>query len=146
MDNPRHLCETVPRDSSANRQLLAEMMEELQTNQAVLKGMLKWYGVFAFTGGAVPSGQCEVAAVKSYLERPFATDSISTGEVDSYRHLIESIMMPTAALPESPRTLRCRKQITATFEKTASQINILGRRFESALMMRSTSVLGKAKV
>jgi hypothetical protein len=116
------------------------MRLELQTNQAVLKGLLNWYGVFAFTGGAIPSGQCELAAVNSYLKRPFATDCISTEEVERYRCLIESIMIPGAGIPARPRTLRGRKQIADAFGRAASEIQSLGSRFESALMIRGQSV------
>jgi hypothetical protein len=146
MDSPRPLCETVPRAPSAKRQLLAEMMEGLQTNQAVLKGMLNWYGVFAFTGGAVPSGQCEVVAINSYLKSPFATAYISTEEIERYRYLIESMMMPTVGVPARPRTLRCRKQIADAFSQRSSEIHTLGNRLESALTMRDQLVPAQAKV
>jgi hypothetical protein len=92
--------------------------------------------VFAFTGGAVPSGHCELAAVNAYLERPFATDCISTEEVKRYRSLIESIMMPGAAVPARPRTLRGRKQIADAFGRAAAEIRTLASALESALLTR----------
>jgi len=121
--------------------LKARMSLELKTNQAVLDGLLNCYGVFAFTGGAVPSGHCDLAATDSYLERPFATDRISTEEVKRYRCLIESIMIHREGIPARPRTLRCRKQIADTFKQVASEIQNLGSRFELALMVRGRSVL-----
>jgi hypothetical protein len=116
------------------------MRLELQTNQTVLNGLLKGYGVFAFTGGAVPSGRCELTAIDSYLERPFATDCISTKEVKRYRHLTEAIMIPRAGIPARPRTLRCREQIADAFGRAASEIQTLGSRLELALMTRGQSV------
>ena len=67
-----------------HRVALAEMLQELQANQAGLKRLQDPYGVFVFTGGALPSGPFELLAVNSYLARPFATDRISTGEVQRY--------------------------------------------------------------
>jgi hypothetical protein len=140
MDNANHFCETDPGESSANRQQSAGIKLELQTNQSVLNGLLNWYSVFAFTGGAVPSGHCELAAVNSYLDHPFATDCILTGEVERYRCLIESIMMPQAGIPVRPRTLRGRKQIADAFGRTAAEIEALGNRFAAALTARGPSV------
>ena len=65
MDDAKHVCETVPGESPANRQQLAGLSLELKTNQAVLDGLLNCYSVFAFTGGSVPSGQCELVAINS---------------------------------------------------------------------------------
>ena len=141
MDYAKHLCDTVPGESPANRQQLAGLSLELKTNQIVVDGMLNWFSVFAFTGGSVASGQCELAAVNSYLELPFATDCISTEEVERYRSLIESIMIHREGIPARPRTLRCRKQIADTFKQVASEIQNLGSRFELALMVRGRSVL-----
>jgi hypothetical protein len=140
MDDAKHVSETSPGESPVGRQRSAKLRLELQTNQFVLDGLLKWYSVFAFTGGTLPSGQCELAAVNAYLERPFATDCISTEEVKRYRSLIESVMMPTAGIPARPRTLRGRKQIADAFGWVASEIQGLGSRFESALMIQGQSV------
>ena len=60
---PKHAGGTEPGKSPASRQSSAGMRSELQTNQTVLAGLSNWYSVFAFTGGAVPSGHCELAAV-----------------------------------------------------------------------------------
>ncbi len=140
MDDANHFCETDPGESPANRQQSAGIKLELQTNQSVLNGLLNWYSVFAFTGGAVPSGHCELAAVNSYLDHPFAADCILTGEVERYRCLIESIMMPQAGIPVRPRTLRGRKQIADAFGRTAAEIEALGNRFAAALTARGPSV------
>ncbi len=140
MDDAKRGGETQPGQSPASRQRSAGMKLELQTNQSVLNGLLNWYSVFAFMGGAVPSGHCELAAVNSYLERPFATDCISTGDAARYRCLIESIMMPKAGMPARPRTLRGRKQMADAFGRTAAEIQVLGSTFESALSIRGQSV------
>ncbi len=141
MDDAKYLRETAPDESAAGRQQSAGMRLELQTNQADLDGLSNWYSVFAFTGGAVPSGRFELLAIKSYLERPFATDCISTEEVEHYRYLIESIMIPGAGVPPRPRTLRGRKQIADSFGRAASEIRSLGGRFESALMVQGQPIL-----
>jgi len=140
MDGVKHFFETVPSESTASRQQSDGLRLELQSNQAVLGGLLNWYSVFAFTGGAVPSGHCELAATNSYLAFPFATDCISTKEIERYRYLIESIMIPREGLPPRPRTLWGRKQIADEFGRTASEIQSLGSRLELALMTRSQSV------
>ncbi len=140
MDDAKHLCEKVPGESTASRQQSDGLRLELQANQAVLDGLLNWYGVFAFTGGTVPSGRCELEAIDFYLEHPFATDCISTAEVQYYRYLIESIMIPRQVLPPRPRTLRGRKRIADAFGRAASEIRSLGSRFESALMIWGQSV------
>ncbi len=145
MDDATHLCETVPSESSARWQQSAGMRLELQANQTVLEGLLNWYSVFVFTGGTVPSGRCELAAINSYLERPFATDCIATEEAKRYRCLIESIMMPEAGIPPPPRTLRGRMQIADTFGRTAAEIQSLGGKLKSALMIWGPRVSVAAK-
>ena len=135
MDDAKHLRETVPGEPSAGRQQSAGMRLELRTNRAVLDRLANGYSVFAFTGGTVPSGRFELLAIKSYLERPFATDCISTEEVEHYRYLIESIMIPGKGVPPRPRTLPGRKQIADSFDRAAAEIRSLGNRFESALMV-----------
>ncbi len=140
MDDLNHAAGTQPGESAGSRQARAGMRSELQTNQTVVDGLSNWYSVFAFTGGAVPSGHCELAAVNSYLDRPFATDCISTEDVARYRSLIESIMMPKAGIPARPRTLRGRKLLADAFGQAAAEIRTLGNRFESALSTGGQSV------
>jgi hypothetical protein len=140
MDDAKHFYEPDPGESPARRKQSAGMRLELQANQAVLDGLLNWYSVFAFTGGNVPSGRCELAAINSYLELPSATDCISTEEVKRYRYLIESIMIRREGIPTRPRTLRCRKQIADAFGREASEIQSLGSRLKSALTIEGQSV------
>jgi len=140
MDDAKHVNETNPGELQARQQQSAGLSLELQTNQTVLDGLLNWYSVFAFTGGTVPSGRCELPATNSYLELPFATDCISTEEVKRYRYLIESIMIPMERIPPRPRTLRCRKQMSDAFGQAALEIQDLGSRLESALMIQGQSV------
>ena len=134
MDSVEHLCEQTPAESPAYRQRSAGLNLELQANQSVLERLLHCYSVFAFTGGTIPSGQCDLAATDSYLESPFATNRISTEEVKRYRYLIESIRRPTPGVSERPRTLRGRKRIADALGRAVSEIRSLGSRFESALM------------
>jgi hypothetical protein len=133
MDDPNRAGATQSDHSAGDRQPSAGMRSELQTNQTVLDGLSNWYSVFAFTGGAVPSGLCQLTAVNSYLARPFATDCISTEDVVRYRGLIESIMTPKAGISAGPRTFRGRKQIADAFGRVAAEIRTLGSKFESAL-------------
>ena len=140
MDDANHVCETDPGESPANRQGLAGMRLELQTNQIVLEGLSNWYSVFAFTGGSIPSGRCELVAINSYLERPFASDCISKEDVEHYRCLIESITVPREGIPPRPRTLRGRKQIADAFDRTVLEVQALGSKLELALMIRGQSL------
>jgi len=140
MDDAKHFYEPDPGESPARRKQSAGMRLELQANQAVLDGLLNWYSVFAFTGGTVPSGRCELVAINSYLKLPFATGCISTEEVEHYRSLIESIMIPRKEISPRPRTLRCRKQMSDAFGQAASEIQSLGNRLELALMVQGQSV------
>ena len=54
-------------------QLLA-MILELGTNRIILDGLVSRYGVFLFTGGVVRREPWGLAALGSYLQRPFAAD------------------------------------------------------------------------
>ena len=72
-------------------------------------------------------------AMISYLERPFATDGISTGEVERYGHLVEAIMELGQGIAAGPRTLRCRHEIADMFGQASSEIRTLGSTLESAL-------------
>jgi len=140
MDDVKHVCETNSCESPTRRQRSAELNLELRANQTVVDGLLNWYSVFAFTGGSVPSGRCDLAATDSYLERPFVIDRISTEDVKRYRYLIESIMVPPEGISPRPRTLHGRKQIADAFGQAASEIRSLGSRFESALMIKGRAV------
>jgi hypothetical protein len=140
MDDAKFLCETAPVESPAGRQQSAAMILELQAHQAVLNGLSNWYSVFAFTGGMVPSGRCELVAINAYLECPFAADCISTEEVKHYRRLIKSIMIPREGVDTRPRTRRDRRQIADSFGRAAAEIRSMGSRFESALVVQGQPV------
>jgi hypothetical protein len=117
-----------------HRGQLIGMILELQANQATLDELVHWHGVFAFTGGDIPKGRWCLVAVTSYLERPFATDCISTGEVERYGHLAEAIMELGQGIETGPRTLRCRHRIADTFRQASSEIRTLGTTLESAFI------------
>lgn len=116
-----------------HREQLTGMMLELQANQVALKRLRGWYGVFVFTGGGVPNGQCDLLAIASYLEHPFAADRISFGEVERYRNLVEATMEPRQDVAAGPRTLRCRKELGDAFDRASSEIQTLETALESAL-------------
>jgi hypothetical protein len=120
-----------------DRMQLADMIRELRTNQMTLNQLVDWYGVFLFTGGDVPRKQCDLVAITSYLERPFATDRISTGEVKRYGQLVETLMeLGRALVPPGPKTLRCRKDMADGFDRVFSEIRTLGGMLESTLTTR----------
>jgi hypothetical protein len=114
-------------------QQLTEMLRELRANHVALKGLRDWYGVFVFTGGDVPSGRCDLLAMASYLERPFAADRISTGEVERYRQLIDATMQPKQDVSARPRTLRCRTDLGDAFDRAFSEIQTLEAALEPVL-------------
>ncbi len=123
----------VPADVRNYREQLTGMMLELQANQAILKELLNWCGVFVFTGGDVPRGRCGLVAINSYLERPFAADRISTRELERYRHSVGAIMELGHGLAAGPRTLRCRKDIGDAFSRASSEIQTLETALGSAM-------------
>jgi hypothetical protein len=118
--------------SQNHRTELAAMILELETNRAILDGLASWYGVFVFTGGAVPTAQWDIAAITSYLEHPFAADSISTADIDRYRIVAEAISESGHA-GVGPRTLRCRRDLGDRFGRAASEIRGLTNTLEAAV-------------
>jgi hypothetical protein len=122
------------------------LIQELQTNQAALKKLANWYGTFVFTGGDVPSGQCDLVAINSYLERPSAADRIPTRAVERYQRLVGEIMELGLGFAPGPRTLRCRKGIGDAFRRVSSQIQSLGSALKSALTSRAQSSLENQSV
>jgi hypothetical protein len=140
MDDAKHIGETDTGQPPADWQRSAGLNVELHANQTVVDGLSNGYSVFAFTGGAIPSGQCELAAVNAYIACPFATNCISTEDVERYQFLVKSIMIPGEGISPRPRSLRGRKQIADAFSRAASEIQSLGGRFESALMIQDQSV------
>jgi len=125
---------TTPAKLRKDREQLLAMVRELQNNQTTLNELLNWYAVFLFTGGDVPRGQCDLAAMTSYRKRPFAADRISAAEVDRYRHLVQTLMELGQEIgAPGPRTLRCRHEMADTFSRMSSEIRALGTTLESAL-------------
>ncbi|HLJ11563.1 MAG TPA: hypothetical protein VKU82_10255 [Planctomycetaceae bacterium] len=122
-------------ESRQGREQLAAMIRELQINRVLLEGLLHRYRVFRFTGGSVPSGPRNLAALTSYLKCPFACDRISPVAIERYRHLTETIMNSGQAIKGDgrPRSLRCRYDITARFDRDYSEILPLGSTIESAM-------------
>ena len=123
----------MPVKSGKHGEQLTRMILELQGNQAALKRMRDWYGVFVFTGGAVPRGRYDLQAIASYLERPFAADRISVGEVERYRYLVEVTMQPGQDVTAGPKTLRYRKDLGDVFDQASAEIQTLGIALESVL-------------
>jgi hypothetical protein len=112
--------------SRNHREELAAMTLEFETNRTVLDGLTDRYGVFVFTGGAVPTARWDLAAMTTYLEHPCAADRISTGEIDRYRNAAGAIdELGGAAAGAGPRTLRCRHDIGDRFGRAASEIRVL---------------------
>lgn len=112
---------------------LAAMLVELQTNRGLLDGLTRWYGLFVFTGGNVPTAQWNLAATTSRLEHPLAADYLLTAELQRYRHLIQTF----GELGQSgarPRTLRCRYEMGHNFRQAASEMRILTDALESSVM------------
>jgi hypothetical protein len=115
----------MPADPGKHQEQLTGMMLDLHANQAALKSLGDWYGVFVFTGGNVPSGRSNLVAISSYLKRPFAIDRISVEEVERYRHLVETILQPEVAVAPRPRTLRCRKDLGDGVDRALAEIQTL---------------------
>lgn len=129
---------TLPAELRKDRCLLTAMILELHTNLAALDELANRYGLFVFTGGDLPRGRCGLVATTVYLERPFATDRISTAEVERYRHSVQTLMeLGPAIVAPRPRTLRCRHDITDTFRRLASEIRTVGSTLESTLTQLS---------
>ena len=133
----------LPAELRKYRALLTAMILELQTNQAALDELANWYGVFVFTGGDVPRGRCGLVATTSYLEHPFATDRISTADVDRYQHSVQTLTELGQGIAASrPKTLRCRHDMGVAFGRVSSEIRALGTALESAF----TKLLRKLNV
>ncbi len=116
-----------------DREELAAMLLELQTNRGILAGVTSWYGLFVFTGGDVPTAQWNLAAITSYLEHPLATGCLLTSEIQRYRRLVQTL----GGLGQSgtrPRTLRCRYEMGHKFQQAASEIRALTDALESSVM------------
>ena len=133
----------MPADVRNRRKALSAMILELQNNRITLTGLLSRYGVFLFTGGDVPRGRWDLAAISTYLERPFAGDRISTAEAERYRHLAGAIEDLGQASAAGARTLRCRHDIGDMFGRESSEIRALGSTLESAMTKLVTELGGE---
>jgi hypothetical protein len=120
---------TIPTDMQDRREALLAMRRELQCNRILLKGMRSRYGVFLFTGGDIPRAPCELAAITSYLDQPFAAEHIPIAEVDRYRSLAETLIQQGQTPSPRPRPLPCRRELTDAFNRLSSEMEVL----ESAL-------------
>lgn len=110
------------------------MLQELRINRDILNGLSKYYAKFRFTGGKVSAEPWNLAAITSYLNRPFAPEGISTAEAGRYRQLAEGIMEleKSVAIP-GPKSLRSRIGIAETFGRASAEIRALASTLESAL-------------
>lgn len=117
-----------------DREELAAMLLELQTNQGILDRLTRWYGLFVFTGGDVPTAQWNLAALTSHLEHPPATDCLVASEIQHYRRLIQALG-GLAQPGVGPRTLRCRYEMGHRFRAVASEIRLLTETLESSVMI-----------
>lgn len=117
----------------ADRQRLTALRSELRINRAALKQVRDWYGVFAFTGGTLPCGPFQLKSTADYLQRPFAAQRVSTGNVARYRELVAAISPPAEHAQAGPRTVRCRRDLADAFARTSSQLETLGDQLESSL-------------
>jgi hypothetical protein len=116
----------------SHREDLAAMILELRANQAILDGLKRWFGLFVFTGGQVPTAEWNLAAMTSYLEQPVAASSLSAMDILRYQDLIQTVReldQPHAG----PRTLRCRHDQGARFGQAASEIQSLTDTLESSI-------------
>lgn len=116
-----------------DREVLAAMLLELQTNQGILDGLTRWYGLFVFTGGEVPTAQWNLAAMTSHLEHPLATDRLVASEIQHYWRLIQALG-GLAQPGVRPRTLRCRYEMGHRFRAMASEIRLLTKTLKSSVM------------
>ena len=116
------------------RDTLSAMLLELRNNQGILNGLSKYYAKFRFTGGSVSAEPWGLAAIISYLNRPIATEGISTAEAGRYRQLAEAIMdlEKSVAVP-GPKSFRSRIGIAETFGRASAEIRALASTLESAV-------------
>jgi hypothetical protein len=120
--------------SSNSNESLAEIVAELNSNQAILDDLTKHYRIFRFTGGDVPQRPWRLVAVTSYLEQPFLVERIGSSRVERYRELAKSIMALGLTVTKGvPRTLRHRSAIAATFVGIAAEIRAAGILLEGLL-------------
>ena len=115
------------------KQQLQAIRGELQTNRSTLNELFDCYRMFLFTGGTIPLRRWDLAAIASYIERPWATDRIMLDDVVRYRHLAEAIMEVGKEVSASgPKSVRKRHGFTDTFRGLFSEIRALANALESS--------------
>jgi hypothetical protein len=114
------------------REELAAMVLELQANRTVLNGLADWFGVFAFTGGRVPTAQWSLAGATAYLLHPSAADGPSTAELERYRCLVRTIS-DLDQIAAGPRTLKCRRMLGDRFDLAASDLRLVTNELELSM-------------
>ena len=124
----------LPADSCDTKQQLQSIRVALQTNMSTLKELFDCYRMFLFTGGTVPRTRWELAAITSYIERPFAADRITPGDVMLYRHLAEAIMgVGEEVAATGPKSVRRRHGLTDTFRELFLDIRDLDREYRETV-------------
>jgi len=124
----------LPVDSCHTKQQLQSIRVALQTNMRTLKELFDCYRMFLFTGGTVPTTRWELAAITSYIERPFAADRITPGDVMLYRQLAEAIMgVGEEVAATGPKSVRRRHGLTDTFRELFLDIRALGRDLDASV-------------
>jgi hypothetical protein len=116
------------------KQQLQAILGELQTNRSTLNELFDCYRMFLFTGGTIPMTRWELAAITSYIERPFAADQITHGDVILYRHLAEAIMGAGEEVAATgPKSVRRRHALTDTFRGLFLDVRTLGRALDASV-------------
>ena len=120
------------RASARVRERLTAIVEELQTNEALLHELVLCYRVFRFTGGEVPREPWRLGAITSYVEHPFAADRVCTSEAVRYCYLAEKIMaLGHTVATGRPRTLRQRWALAKTFAEADVEIDTIRGELET---------------
>ncbi len=123
-----------PVDSCHTKQQLQSIRVALQTNMRTLKELFDCYRMFLFTGGTVPTTRWELAAITSYIERPFAANRITPGDAILYRHLAEAIMgVGEEVAATGPKSVRRRHSLTDTFRDLFLDIRALGHALDASV-------------
>jgi hypothetical protein len=115
----------VPSAMQERREALLAIRWEMQSNRSLLKGLRGPYGVFLFTGGAIPRMPCELAAITSYLDQPFAVERVLAVQMERYRNLAEMLIQQGQTPSPRPRTLPCRRGLTDAFNRVSSEMEVL---------------------
>ncbi len=131
-------------DSRGNHgEHLAAIVLELQANRAVLEGLRRWYGLFVFTGGQVPTAQWNLAATHAYLEHPTASECLATAEIQRYQDLVQTIR-ELGHSGTGPTTLRYRYGLGGKFGQASSEIVGLTNALESSVTKAMEGLLSSS--